>query len=70
MLKETYHVGGIGPTLQGRNGGGDRYFTDGEVTIGVLSENAAPSAAVPPMLPDPPAIAAKNGVWQWLKRFL
>jgi hypothetical protein len=68
MLTETYHVAGVGPTLNGRNGGGDRYYTDGEVTIGVLSPT--PRAAPPPMLPDPPAVAAKNAVWAWLRRFL
>lgn len=70
MLAETYHVTGIGPTLNGRNGGGDRYFTDGEVTVGVLAPDAAPSSAPPTMLPDPPAVAAKNAVWAWVKRLL
>jgi hypothetical protein len=32
---------GRGPTLNGRNGGGDRYFTDGEVTIGMEPRCAA-----------------------------
>jgi hypothetical protein len=60
MLTEVYNVTGIGPTLFGRNGGGDRYFTDGEVAVGMLSAGAAPATAPPRVLPDPPAVAAKN----------
>lgn len=32
-----YSVTGVGPTFRGRNGGGDTYFTDGEIWIGALS---------------------------------
>ncbi|MET0597297.1 MAG: LssY C-terminal domain-containing protein [Mesorhizobium sp.] len=32
----TYELLGRGPTEDGRNGGGDRYFTDGMVLVGVL----------------------------------
>jgi hypothetical protein len=35
-ITTLYDVTGIGPTLMGRNGGGDRYFTDGELAVGVL----------------------------------
>ena len=63
MLTEIYNVTGIGPTLFGRNGGGDPYYTDGEVTVGVLSANAAPVAEPPRVLPDPPAVAAKNAIF-------
>ena len=41
----TYAVEGIGPTARGRNGGGDRYFTDGRIVVAVLSEG--PQAAAP-----------------------
>ena len=33
MVDAKYQVTGIGPTLTGRNGGGDPYYTDGEVWI-------------------------------------
>src|SRR6202000_5617 len=33
MVDAKYQVTGIGVTLAGRNGGGDSYFTDGEVWI-------------------------------------
>lgn len=32
---------GIGPTRTGRNGGGDRYFTDGNLAVGVLAPGKA-----------------------------
>jgi hypothetical protein len=35
-IEESHEAPGIGPTMSGRNGGGDRYFTDGEVAVGVL----------------------------------
>jgi LssY C-terminus len=41
LLNSAYRVSGAGPTLAGRNGGGDRYFTDGEVSVGVINADAA-----------------------------
>lgn len=63
MLTEIFNVTGVGPTLLGRNGGGDPYFTDGEIMVGTLSPSAAPSVAAPVMLPDPVPVAAKNAIW-------
>jgi hypothetical protein len=37
QLVETFRVPGIGPTTQGRNGGGDRYFTDGFIVVGIVT---------------------------------
>jgi len=37
----TYERAGIGATKVGRNGGGDPYFTDGKVLVGVLKTDAA-----------------------------
>jgi hypothetical protein len=36
QLERTYLVPGVGPTQHGRNGGGDRYRTDGYRQVGVL----------------------------------
>jgi len=36
LLESSYSIDGVGPTQDGRNGGGDRYFTDGKATVGVL----------------------------------
>jgi hypothetical protein len=33
MVEAKYQVTGVGPTMTGRNGGGDLYYTDGEVWI-------------------------------------
>ncbi|MEI2296943.1 LssY C-terminal domain-containing protein [Ensifer sp. MJa1] len=35
-VTSTYDMPGIGATKTGRNGGGDPYFTDGKVLVGVL----------------------------------
>lgn len=35
-IESTYAIPGVGPTTDGRNGGGDRYFTDGRALVGVL----------------------------------
>jgi hypothetical protein len=35
-LSGHYQIEGRGPTKDGRNGGGDLYFTDGMVTVGIL----------------------------------
>jgi len=36
LLARSYDMAGRGATQDGRNGGGDRYFTDGKATVGVL----------------------------------
>ena len=40
LVDAKYQVTGIGPTMNGRNGGGDPYYTDGEVWI--LPVSASP----------------------------
>lgn len=70
MLTEIFHVTGIGPTLQGRNGGGDPYFTDGEIALGALSPRAVPVTENPKTLPDPVPVAAKNVIWAAARRLL
>ncbi|WP_367784037.1 LssY C-terminal domain-containing protein [Mesorhizobium marinum] len=35
-IRSTYDIPGSGATDDGRNGGGDRYFTDGKAIVGVL----------------------------------
>lgn len=36
QLSSSYEILGIGATTDGRNGGGDPYFTDGKAIIGIL----------------------------------
>jgi hypothetical protein len=37
LLERDYKTEGVGPTQDGHNAGGDRYFTDGMMRIGVLA---------------------------------
>ncbi len=43
---------GCGATQDGRNGGGDRYFTDGLIKVGILRDNIAPPATAKPAAVD------------------
>lgn len=36
-VAKVYAMAGVGPTLNGRNGEGDRYYTDGLIRVSVLS---------------------------------
>jgi len=69
-LVEVYQVTGIGPTLNGHNGGGDRYFTDGELDIGVISSHNRKQSTSPIMKENPTAITVKNKIWNVLKKRL
>jgi hypothetical protein len=71
VVDGAYEVTGVGPTLMGRNGGGDRYFTDGEIAIARLTPDCAAHAGrAPEMLPGPPAVEWKNRVWRALRSAL
>ena len=43
-IRSFFQISGVGPTLRGKNGGGDRYFTDGEILIGVLARDGRTDA--------------------------
>src|SRR5580704_2160561 len=51
MVDAKYQVTGVGPTMAGRNGGGDLYYTDGEVWIRRLvaacQPRTGPAAIIP-----------------------
>ena len=67
----TYEVTGIGQTINGRNGGGDRYYTDGEVVVAQLAPDCATRKGIEPeILPSPPLVEWKNSVWRLLRRYL
>ncbi len=61
-LTRVYQVTGVGATIAGRNGGGDHYDTDGELTIGVLAPDGA-AGRLPDRLPNPPAVRLKDQLW-------
>lgn len=63
MLDAVFQISGIGPTLFGRNGGGDPYYTDGEIDVGSLVANGVKRTAPPAALPPPALIALKDQIW-------
>ena len=63
VVSNFFQISGIGPTLFGRNGGGDPYYTDGEIHVAVLVPGAANGPADPPTIPPPSLIALKDAVW-------
>lgn len=68
MVVTTYQVSGVGPTLFGRNGEGDRYYTDGEIHVMVLTVRGAVNREPPGVLPDPPIITLKDGLWRSVRK--
>jgi hypothetical protein len=63
VVESTYEVEGIGPTINGHNGGGDSYYTDGEIRFLVLTDGCGQRTETPTELDNPPLIEAKNRVW-------
>ncbi len=61
-LSQIYQVTGVGATLFGRNGGGDPYYTDGELTIGVLIPGRVRDNR-PERLDNPVAVQIKEQLW-------
>jgi len=65
-VEEIYSVSGVGPTVFARNGGGDRYFTDGDIAFGKLVSGCESQEGAPRTLLEPPRIEAKNTLFGWL----
>jgi LssY C-terminus len=63
VVESTYEVSGVAPTLNGRNGEGDRYYTDGEIKFSVLVEGCGQTIATTTELGNPPLVEAKNRAW-------
>ena len=70
VLMQIYQVGGVGPTVNGHNGEGDRYFTDGEVTVGVIRLQAMVEGGPPDRKASPPVIELKNSIWSTIRNAL
>lgn len=68
-LREVFQVTGVGATLFGRNGGGDPYYTDGELTVGVLAAPGRKDDAAD-TLANPPVIRLKEQLWSAVKPML
>ncbi|MGC2811837.1 MAG: LssY C-terminal domain-containing protein [Bradyrhizobium sp.] len=63
MVDALFQISGMGPTLFGRNGGGDPYYTDGEIDVASLVTNGIKRTEPPATLPPPPLIALKDELW-------
>ncbi|MGY3032527.1 hypothetical protein ACVIIV_001697 [Bradyrhizobium sp. USDA 4354] len=68
VVSNFFQISGVGPTMFGRNGGGDPYHTDGEIHVAVLVVGAASGPADPPTIPPPPFIALKDAIWHRIAR--
>jgi LssY C-terminus len=69
-VEDIYETSGIGPTLDGRNGGGDPYYTDGEILFSRLVDGCQARDDRPVVLDNSPGIKAKNRIWRWSKNML
>ena len=70
VVTTIYEVTGIGPTLDGRNGGGDPYYTDGEIKISVLVQGCDQRSATVAQLDNPPLVEMKNRAWSAVANLL
>ena len=64
MVEAKYQVTGIGPTIAGHNGGGDLYYTDGEIWVLRLVEACKKREGPAVTIPSPPATELKDQIWR------
>jgi len=67
QLVQIFQVTGVGATLTGRNGGGDWYYTDGELTVEVVAVDNAVQANPPAELPNPDVVKFKDRIYGWFR---
>ena len=65
MVTAIYQMKGIGPTLNGRNGEGDPYYTDGEIWLARLVNAGQETERLAEMQPAPALIQMKDAVFSW-----
>jgi LssY C-terminus len=70
MATAKYQVTGVGLTLAGRNGGGDLYYTDGEVWVLRLVADCHKQDGPIATLPSPPATELKDQIWHAIAQSL
>jgi len=63
MVQTFFQISGAGPTLLGRNGGGDPYHTDGELDLASLVVDGVKRTEPPETLPPPALVALKDQIW-------
>jgi hypothetical protein len=64
-VSALYQMQGIGPTLNGRNGEGDPYYTDGEIWVARLVRGDKNAEKPAQMSPAPLLVQLKDGVFSW-----
>jgi hypothetical protein len=64
MVDAKYQVAGVGPTVAGRNGGGDLYYTDGEVWVLRLVKACQKRDGPAVTIPSPAATELKDEIWR------
>ena len=72
-IAQLFQVTGIGSTVTGHNGGGDWYYTDGEMTLAVLVRTEPPEGGAeqaPQPLANPPVIQMKDQFWDAIRPIL
>ena len=65
MVLSIYQIMGVGPTLNGRNGEGDPYYTDGEIWMAKLVSGGEEAKAPAELQPPPVLIQMKDAVFSW-----
>jgi len=70
VVEAIYEVSGIGPMLNGRNGEGDPYYTDGEIKISRLVAGCNVKAETTVDLNNPPLVIIKNVAWKAIANML
>jgi LssY C-terminus len=70
MVRDFFQISGMGPTLFGRNGEGDPYYTDGEIDVATLVIDGVRSTEPPQIIPPPTVIALKDQVWHSISRLV
>jgi len=63
LVDAKYQVTGVGPTVDGRNGGGDLYYTDGEVWILRLVVACRKREGPAVVIASPQATEIKDQIW-------
>jgi hypothetical protein len=64
MVTTLYQVSGVGPTLNGGNGEGDPYHTDGAIRMAVLVVGGQRRTEPARTFPSPPLVALKDTIWK------
>ena len=67
MVQTFFQISGTGPTVFGRNGEGDPYYTDGEIDVATLVIDGVRRTEPPVTLAPPPLISVKDQIWHGVR---